>query len=255
MSYNSGEEFTKYDMIAFWGRVKDLLSDDLNQSWLSKEIGVSHTTMSSWINRDRLPKVDLAVKIARALGVSVEYLVTGKESSEDDEHINTSKNTNQPKINMNGSFLTPSQKEYTLSTNQRVINIPILDQKVSAGFGENSIELYEPEKVLPVLEQLVARYDRDKLRVVEVKGDSMTGVQLFNGDLAVFAAGYIEGDGIYVISIHDEAYVKRLEFEPFENRIIIHSENTRYQPKAIPADTENIKIEGKVIGWYHNHPY
>ena len=129
------------------------------------------------------------------------------------------------------------------------------DQKVSAGHGEFLIEQYTPEKVLPVLERLVAHYDRNKLHVVEVKGDSMTGVQLFGGDLVVFAAEQIEGDGIYVISIDGEAFVKRLEFDKFNNQVVVHSENKRYQPKLIPADSEMMRIEGKVVGWYHNHPY
>ncbi len=69
------------------------------------------------------------------------------------------------------------------------------------------------------------------------------------------AADHIEGDGIYVISIDDEAYVKRLEFDLIQKQIVIHSVNKRYQPKVIPADSENMRIEGKVVGWYHNHPY
>lgn len=242
----------KYDMLTFWERVKKLLTNDLNQSWLSREIGVSHTTMSSWINRDRLPKVDMAVSIAKALGVSVEFLVTGEES--EDATDLTLPSSVEP-VEVPAHFVTPSQKMYTLSTDQKVINVPIWDQKVSAGHGETLIEQYSPEKVLPVLERLVSHYDKNKLHVVEVKGDSMTGVQLFGGDLCVFAAEEIEGDGIYVISIDGEAYVKRLEFDPFQNQVVVHSENKKYAPKTIPADSDNMKIEGKVVGWYHNHPY
>lgn len=236
------------DMLSFWKRVRDLLSEDLNQAWLCRKIGVSSSSLSAWINRDRIPKADMAVKIAEALGVSVEFLVTGKEYDEDEE------DTQQPVI-PEGQFITPSQKEYTISTNQKIIYIPILEQKISAGFGEELIDQIEPTRILPVLERLVASYGKDRLRVVEVKGDSMTGVQLFSGDLVVFAVGHIAGDGIYVISINNEAFVKRLEFEPIENEIIIHSENNRYNSKTIAADTENVKVVGKVVGWYHNHPY
>ncbi len=236
-------------MLAFWERVRNLLTHDLNQAWLCRKLGIASATMSTWVTHDRLPKADMAVRIAQALGVSAEYLVTGKDSLEDDEDLHG------PSGIPVGQFITPAQKEYTLSETQRVVNIPILNQKVSAGHGENVIEQFEPEKVLPVLERLVARYKKEQLRVVEVKGDSMTGVQLFNGDLAVFAAEHIEGDGIYVISLGDEAMVKRLEFDKFNNIIKVKSENRNYDPIVVPAESENMKIEGKVVGWYHNHPY
>ena len=244
----------KYGMLTFWKRVKDLLTDDLNQSWLSRKIGVSHTTMSSWINRDRLPKADLAVQIAQALGVSVEYLVTGIDTDEDDSDDATGLSLATPS-EIKDPFITPSQQEYVLSDTQSVIFVPILDQRVSAGHGETLIEQYEPEKVLPVLNELVNGFDKSKLRVVTVKGDSMTGIQLFGGDLVVFAKDHVDGDGVYVISIGDEALVKRLEFDPFEQKVLIHSENKNYQPKTVSADSDLLRIEGKVIGWYHKHPY
>jgi bacteriophage CI repressor helix-turn-helix domain len=47
---------------------------------LSAEVGISNSTFLSYIDaRGVLPNVETAVKIASALGVSVEYLVTGKE--------------------------------------------------------------------------------------------------------------------------------------------------------------------------------
>lgn len=241
------------DMIAFWDRVRNLLTDDLNQAWLCRQIGVPSGTMSTWITRERLPKADLAVRIASALGVSVEFLVTGNEYREDSDEAADLGFLSSSEIQT--PFITPSQKEYVLSDTQSVIFVPILDQKVSAGHGENLIELYEPERVLPVLNELVRGFDKSKLRVVTVKGDSMTGVQLFGGDLVVFAKDHIDGDGIYVISIGDEALVKRLEFDRIGQKILIHSENKTYQPKIVAANSDMLRIEGKVIGWYHKHPY
>ncbi len=64
----------------FWQRVKSLLDRDLNRAWLSEEIGVPTNTFSNWLARDFDPKLSKALAIADALGVSVEYLATGKES-------------------------------------------------------------------------------------------------------------------------------------------------------------------------------
>jgi len=47
--------------------------------WLADEIGVSISTVNTWFTQDRAPKVDVAVRIARALRSTVEYLVTGED--------------------------------------------------------------------------------------------------------------------------------------------------------------------------------
>ena len=47
---------------------------------ISAEIGISNNTFLSYINsRNVMPNVETAVKIAKALNVSVEYLVTGED--------------------------------------------------------------------------------------------------------------------------------------------------------------------------------
>lgn len=48
---------------------------------LSAAAGINNNTFLSYIDsRGYLPNVETAVKIAKALGVSVEYLVTGEDS-------------------------------------------------------------------------------------------------------------------------------------------------------------------------------
>jgi transcriptional regulator with XRE-family HTH domain len=47
---------------------------------ISAQIGISNNTFLSYINsRNVMPNVETAVKIAKALDVSVEYLVTGED--------------------------------------------------------------------------------------------------------------------------------------------------------------------------------
>jgi len=48
---------------------------------LAAKTGISRHTLDNYFNvREHTPTLDAAVKIAQALGVSVEYLATGKES-------------------------------------------------------------------------------------------------------------------------------------------------------------------------------
>ena len=53
---------------------------------LAARCGISKNTLGNYLTgHNSLPAADTAVKIARALGVSVEYLVTGKNA--DESHI------------------------------------------------------------------------------------------------------------------------------------------------------------------------
>lgn len=44
---------------------------------LAEKIGVNYSTIMSYSNKNVIPRADIAVKIAKVLDVSVEYLVTG----------------------------------------------------------------------------------------------------------------------------------------------------------------------------------
>ena len=77
-------------MLDFWLRVKDKLDfQDSTQRDLAQNINESYNTLQSWINRDRLPNAEQAVKIAEALNTSVEFLVTGKSNNRKNDHSKT----------------------------------------------------------------------------------------------------------------------------------------------------------------------
>ena len=79
-------------MLDFWLRVKDILDyQNLTQKELAEKINEPYNTLQSWINRDRLPNAEQAVKIADALNTSVEFLVTGKSSNKKTDHSKTVK--------------------------------------------------------------------------------------------------------------------------------------------------------------------
>jgi transcriptional regulator with XRE-family HTH domain len=75
-------------MFPYMGFRENLKSELAYQDMLVKELavttGISRHTLDNYLNvRERMPTADVAVKIARALGVSVEYLVTGEENRPD----------------------------------------------------------------------------------------------------------------------------------------------------------------------------
>ena len=63
----------------FWERVSDLLEKkDINKKTLAIEAKFNPSNITKGIKNNNIPSAETAVRIADILGVSVEYLVTGK---------------------------------------------------------------------------------------------------------------------------------------------------------------------------------
>jgi hypothetical protein len=68
-------------MEKFYKRVHiKLIEVERKRSWLLAQTGIKASTWSSWEKYGRIPPADRALAIADALGVSVEYLVAGRET-------------------------------------------------------------------------------------------------------------------------------------------------------------------------------
>jgi transcriptional regulator with XRE-family HTH domain len=84
----------------FWNRVKQLVKlNNTTQRSLSETIGLSPRTIEVQINRNSVPDVFEAMKIASALGVTVEYLVTGSDSNPYKEQLDKLKASIMPILN------------------------------------------------------------------------------------------------------------------------------------------------------------
>jgi len=65
---------------SFWGRVKVLLNaHNMSQKQFAEVTGFSLGTIRGWIYHNRVPELSAAYAVAYALGVSLEYLLGGKE--------------------------------------------------------------------------------------------------------------------------------------------------------------------------------
>ena len=67
--------------MSFRDRLRDEISfKGFQKKEFAAKIGISYSTFLSYIDkREIIPPTDISVKIAQALGVSVEYLITGKD--------------------------------------------------------------------------------------------------------------------------------------------------------------------------------
>jgi len=221
----------------FWERIRDQIRiKNTTQEWVAKQAGVPFSTFKRWLNARTMPNADQAYSVAHVLETTVEYLIAG-ELTPDPQTIRNPLGT-------------------IVELDGEAVFIPILSQKVSAGHGQEALhDLNDIIGQLPFLKKMLRGGHPKDARALEVRGDSMTGINLFDGDLVVFMPGLIRGDGIYVLQVGDDMIVKRVEFDLVSRKLRIMSENPRYPDRVESADGQLVFIVGKVYGWVHSHPY
>ena len=71
------------EVFIFWDSVKTCAKEKaLSIKILAEMTGINYRTLQNQMSRDISPDVYTSVKIAQALGTSVEFLVTGEESNQ-----------------------------------------------------------------------------------------------------------------------------------------------------------------------------
>ena len=221
----------------------------LSQARFAAKFGIAQSTYGQWeIGKRAIPdefKLQLAVD-----GINLHWLLTG----EGNMLLSDTTPVSYTPVQKDDEYITASGKTYPVSIPDGGLSIPILASKVSAGPGEEWLPInFRENERLPIIERFIRPYKKDLVFSAEVRGDSMTGIQLFDGDMVVAVRGYTDGEGIFVLTIDDEVYVKRLQWNPATKKIVVKSENERYDPFEVEPD--RITILGKVIGWLHRHPY
>lgn len=75
-------------MDTFTDRLEALLkAKSMSKTELSELVGCRRQTISDWKKNGSFPTSDIAVKIAKILNTSVEYLITGEESHTESQEL------------------------------------------------------------------------------------------------------------------------------------------------------------------------
>ena len=225
------------------------LKMNLSQADFAVKFGIPQSTYAKYEKADRSIPYELMKQLGQ-IGINIHWLVTG----EGNMLLSDTTPVSYTPVQKDDEYITATGKTYPVSIPDGGLSIPILASKVSAGSGEEWLPInFRDDERLPVIERFIRPYKRELIFAAEVRGDSMTGIQLFDGDMVIAVKGYTEGEGIFVLTIDDEVYVKRLQWNPVTKKISVMSENDRYAPFEV--EPERITILGKVIGWLHRHPY
>jgi len=123
------------------------------------------------------------------------------------------------------------------------VRIPVLG-RIPAGGPREAIEEVEGELLLDP--DLVGEGEVFSLRV---KGDSMTGAHICDGDHVLVRSQARAEEGEIVVAVIDgEATVKR--FRRWKGKVRLEAANPAYPPTVVPDGAPSFRIAGKVVGVY-----
>lgn len=204
-----------------------------SQSDLARACGwESQSRIGNYEAGSREPPLDVLRLIARKLGVSLMELL-------DEEQM-------PAKV-----YEFPSTYSTDADTADKAV-IKRFDVAGSMGLGKLVNQFPDVIDTMRVSKEWLSRNaiysSLDNLALITGLGDSMQGT--FNdGDVLLVDRGVTEVklDAVYVLSLHDELYIKRLQRRP-DGALLMISDNDKYPPYVIEnGDRHAFNVEGRVL--------
>lgn len=216
-------------------RLQKAMADaGLTQAELAIKVGVSQPAIWRLV-AGKTNTTRKLVEIAHALGVSPEWLSTGKNHMPHKQ-----------------GYVTETVPDREVKDNAGIFRVEVLDLSVSAGPG--TFMLSEYVEVLHAIEfttehakSLFGNRSDDVVKVMTVNGDSMAST--FNSGDRVFvdvSVRHFLTDGVYVFVFGKTFHLKRLQMQG--NRLAVLSDNPAYEKWYITEENQNdLYVMGKAI--------
>ncbi|MGO4003144.1 S24 family peptidase [Pseudomonas fluorescens] len=252
----------------------------LSATDLSKQTGVSKATVSFWVNGTNGAKGKNLLALAKALECSPDWLSDGtgtpdnKSSNELVAGTSTAALVAQMLASKAGKNLSDKARETMLAAaeeadkpiepgqsylpanlaslrpRQEEILIPQYDIRAAMGHGQVPPEYNEAVRNLVVREEIlrekgVTYTSPTALAMITGWGQSMEGT-INDKDLVIVDRGIKEfvGEGIYVVTWHQDLYIKRIMRLDEDNYRLI-SDNQHYENQT--ARIDDVTIHAKVL--------
>lgn len=225
-SIKQQEGVIQKDLITpFKDRLKTLVGDDSILAF-SRKINIPDRTIRDYLQGKTYPTLDRLCAISEGANVDLAWLATGA---------------------------IPEIKSNTISNtqNKNLVYIPQYDLRASAGAGclvvsDNPVAEFSFSKEWLIRNNLY----NAKLTVVPVCGDSMEPT-LMDEDLMLVKLVERQGEareGVCVIRIDDDIYVKRIQFDHERQGYHIVSDNIAYRPFFIGKEFEGrFDVLGRMV--------
>lgn len=190
---------------------KNLKQSDIIESVTAMGEYISKSALSQYVNGQSTPDQRKLTILSKALDVSEVWLM-----GYGDTELKNIKNI---------VFFKPSTKK-----------IPIIG---TIAAGEPILAVENIEEYIDLDVKISADF------ALRVKGDSMIGANIFDGDIVFIRKQSDVDDGeIAAVIIDDSATLKRV-FK-FENKVVLRAENPKYKPILLNGD-KSVYIVGKAV--------
>ena len=200
----------------------------LNVKEFAESLGMEPTTVSSIESGKREPSKEVLLNLAIKYAISLNWIFTGIGTKNLVEAVGT------------GTDI-PIYNPTDIDKNGKSFVIPLLDQKLSAGSGQELPDSDDVSVLIPVPSRL-AKFGKN-LAALTVDGDSMYPT-LDRGDMVVCDSCGWSGEGVYALRMSGEGFVKRLSKAP--GKIVIISDNPKYPIREEPEGSQDFEIIGRV---------
>ncbi len=255
-------------------RIFDILDKkSLKTKQLADYLDINSSVISTWKKRGTNPPSEYIFLICEFLQVSIEYLLTGNDISNnknlnlDEETLEIlklySKLNTKEKTIIKGKLyeyeeirsnkikpkITEPTKEKTnniieLDFNEKTEKIKLKkqDQKAAAGIGT-----YMPDSVDYTIEEYeLNSITRRADHVIVIEGQSMQPTIMDAEEVFIREQNSLESGEIGIFVYGDKVYCKRLHIDYDNRKLILKSDNKDYDDITI-KDIENLRTIGKVL--------
>jgi len=233
--------------MSFSQKVTRLLKENgMTKATLAKEVGIPYTTLDSMLKRETdTARLTSVLRMAKALGVSVEELVLDEESeksklSREEERILELYSLLDSRGRDTVLSLLKTEADNSRSkASEEKFSFPVYSLPAAAGFGT---PLFSEDRELISYEKGEIPEEADF--GIRITGDSMEPL-ISDGDLAyIKQCQTLENGEIGIFILNGESLCKR--YERKENEGYLVSLNPKYSPIRL-LDSDDLKIVGKVI--------
>lgn len=204
---------------------------DLQHKDLIAATGASKGTVTNWISGVNNPTGNRLLSLAKALGTTPEWLLTG-QGSETNDNIQVIEPT----------IVTDDIKD-------RFIWIDVVEASFSCGSGE-SIEFHFDaiNGKIPFSPSFLKdkNVTEKTMKIIKAKGDSMADF-IKDGDLVginLAQTDIVDGE-IYAVYLAGDGMIKQI-FKEADGSLILHSLNEKYRDKVVTEENgKNFKVIGR----------
>lgn len=188
---------------------------------ICQDLGIKYTTFTDWIKANTYPRIDKIELMANYFNIEKSDLI--------EEHNKESVQSDRP---LPSNIILPSAHK-----------LPIMGT-ICAGDGVVCEDDYQGTFIVDT--DVKADY------CLRVKGDSMIGANIYDGDIVFISKSYdFVQDQIYAIERldHNEASLKRITQDG--DTLILNPCNPEYH--AMVTDYEEVRIIGRCVGVLHKY--